>query len=105
MNFPPIWTVGAPGVQGAGVTGVHGPGVRTPAAAAVNEAVAGLAGLLQVPKGMMLANGLLSITVAASWFSTMTGGPIGMTTSCAGVRPMVQVIWAPMQTGVAIDGV
>lgn len=37
-------TVGAPGSQGAGVAGMHGIGVNTPAAAAVAIATIGFAG-------------------------------------------------------------
>ena len=61
----PISTVGLPGTQGAGVTGMHGIGVRTPKAAAVAAATVGLEGVVHMPKGRMLTIGLLSIMVAA----------------------------------------
>ena len=61
----PIRTAGEPGVQGAGVTGKHGIGVRTPRAAAVAAATAGFAGEIHIPKGATFVIGLLSRTVAA----------------------------------------
>lgn len=42
-GIPPSFTVALPGDQGAGVTGMHGMGVRTPSAAAVAAATLGLA--------------------------------------------------------------
>lgn len=51
-------TVGAPGIHGLLVMGVHGPGVNTPSAAAVSAAVAGFVSDMQTPKGMMFTNGL-----------------------------------------------
>lgn len=50
--------VGEPGAQGATVFGTHGIGVRTPAAAVVAEAVAGKAGQLHTPNGLMFTMGL-----------------------------------------------
>lgn len=38
-----IFNIGAPGAQGAAMTGMHGIGVSTPMAAAVAEATVGLA--------------------------------------------------------------
>src|SRR5688500_10825662 len=52
-----IITVGAPGTQGAGVTGMHGIGVSTPSAAAVAAATLGLARQVHAPNGMMLTIG------------------------------------------------
>ncbi len=66
----PTSAVGAPGTHGAGVTGVHAPGVSTPSAAAVWAAVIGLARLVHSPNGRMLTNGLLSMIVATGMFST-----------------------------------
>lgn len=61
----PIRMVGLPGTHGATVIGVQGAGVGTPRAAAVAAATAGLAGQEHRPKGHMLANGLLSMMLAA----------------------------------------
>lgn len=59
-------TVGEPGTQGAGVTGMHGIGVSTPSAAAVADATAGLASEVHIPNGRMLMTGLWSRMFAAS---------------------------------------
>lgn len=56
-GFPPINTVGDPGVQGAKVTGTQGMGVSTPLAAAVADATVGLAMEVHMPKGGMFAMG------------------------------------------------
>jgi hypothetical protein len=61
----PTMTVGEPGTHGAVVLGMHGMGVKTPIAAAVAEATVGLASDMHIPKGGMLAMGLLSMMVAA----------------------------------------
>jgi len=61
----PSMTVGDPVAQGAGVTGMQGIGVKTPAAAEVAEATVGLARLVHIPKGRMLTMGLLSMMLAA----------------------------------------
>lgn len=61
----PRGTVGAPATQGAGVTGMQGMGVRTPRAADVADATAGLAIELHIPNGMMLTMGMLSLMLAA----------------------------------------
>lgn len=53
----PIITVGAPGAHGAGITGMHGTGVRTPKAAVVAAATAGLAMDMHIPKGGMFTMG------------------------------------------------
>ena len=59
--------VGDPGVHGAAaVFGTHGIGVNTPAAAVVAEAVAGKAGQLQTPNGLIFTIGLLSRMYPAS---------------------------------------
>jgi hypothetical protein len=50
-------TVGAPGVQGAVVAGIHGMGVSTPKAAAVAAATVGLAGHMHMAKGMIFTMG------------------------------------------------
>lgn len=41
-------------------TGIHGPGVNTPKAAAVSEAVIGLAKLMHTPNGFIFKNGTKS---------------------------------------------
>ena len=60
----PIRTVGEPTIQGAGVTGIQGIGVRTPRAAAVAAATVGFARDWHKPNGMMFTIGLLSMTLA-----------------------------------------
>lgn len=93
----PIKTVGAPGAQGAVVTGTHGIGVSTPSAAAVAEATAGLEGVLHMPKVGMFTIGLKSMMLAA-------GGPpaivlfAGSTTSALGATPKLHAIIAPATT-------
>lgn len=52
-----IKTVGAPVTQGAGTTGTQGTGVRTPIAAEVAAATAGLANEVHSPKGRIFDNG------------------------------------------------
>jgi len=54
----PNKTVGAPGIQGAIVMGIHGIGVKTPKAAAVAAITIGFAAQLHTPKGMTLRKGL-----------------------------------------------
>ncbi len=61
----PSNTVGDPGIQGAGVTGVQGTGVGTPIAAAVADTKAGLVGDMHIPKGGILTMGLESMILAA----------------------------------------
>ncbi len=63
----PSSTVGDPGIQGAGVAGMHGTGVGTPIAAAVADTKAGLVGDMHMPNGGMLIMGLLSMILAAGW--------------------------------------
>ena len=63
-------TVGDPGAQGAAQAGTQGCGVRTPDAAAVALATAGLAIELHIPKVM---GGLgISMMVAANALDTIT---------------------------------
>ena len=54
----PIKTVGAPGAHGAGMTGTHGMGVRTPPAVAVAVATVGLVMEQHVPKVAILTIGI-----------------------------------------------
>jgi len=51
-------TVGAPGTQGAVVTGMQGIGVSTPMAAAVAAATVGFAGDMHMPNDMTFTMGL-----------------------------------------------
>ena len=97
-GLPPTIIVGDPGAHGATVLGMHGPGVSTPKAAAVNDAVAGLARLLHRPNGKMFTNGLLSMMLAAGLFSNITGGPVGTTSSVPGVNPNEQAMEAVATT-------
>jgi hypothetical protein len=60
-----IVTVAEPGAHGPAIIGVQGIGVRTPKAAAVAAATAGLAGERHIPKGGIFTKGLLSIIFAA----------------------------------------
>ncbi len=91
-----ISTVGHPGAQGADVTGVQGMGVSTPKAAAVAEATAGLAIDVHIPKGSILAKGLLSIMVAAGIvaFTLLVGRIINV----PGAAPKLHCRVAPLQT-------
>src|SRR3954451_17422479 len=90
----PTSTVGTPGVHGAGVIGVHGIGVRTPSAAAVAAATAGLAKLVHIAKGSTFRNGLLSMTLAIGVAPRTR--LIGSTMSDEGASPIVQLSVAPV---------
>jgi hypothetical protein len=79
-------TVMAPGIHGAGITGIHGIGVSTPMAAEVAEMTAGLATLRHIPKGKILTMGLLSMMFAAGWLLDMTI-LIGSTINALGAIP------------------
>ncbi len=92
-----IRAVGAPGAQGALVTGVQGCGVRTPNAAVVAAATAGLARELHIPKGAILIMGLLSVMFAAGLFST-NNLLSGSTESVDGAAPKVHCKVAPITT-------
>jgi len=81
-----IITVAEPGVHGAGITGVQGIGVRTPNAAAVAAATAGLAGERHIPNGGIFANGLKSIMLAAGCPSAIVLFK-GSTTKVLGATP------------------
>lgn len=60
-NF--VITVGFAGSHVPTGTGMQGPGVKTPKAAAVKAAVIGFAKLLQTPNGIILRNGTKSMIV------------------------------------------
>ena len=97
-----INTVGEPGAHGAGTTGTHGMGVRTPIAALVAAATVGLAMDIHMPKGGMFTIGLLSMILAA-------GGPpamvllTGSTIKELGATPKLHIIIAPLTTNCAIE--
>lgn len=74
---PLINTPGLQGTQGAAVWGTQGMGVRTPNAAAVAAATAGLAGQLHIPNGEMFTRGTLSFMVATG--SALADTPEGST--------------------------
>lgn len=85
-GFPHTITVGAPGAQGATVSGTHGMGVSTPRAAAVAAATVGLAGFEHIPNvgnllSMIVPAGILHI-VTVCWLATVSG---------AGATPKEQV--------------
>src|SRR5262245_60465123 len=89
--------VGIPGIQGPGVTGTQGIGVKTPAAAAVAAATVGLAIELHMPKGGILTMGAWSMMLAAGVPSSKI--VLGSTTmSVAGAAPNVHCSVAPMRT-------
>jgi hypothetical protein len=98
---PPTITVGEPGAQGAVVTGTQGTGVRTPRAAAVAAATAGLVGVIHMPKGMTFAIGILSMILAAGMPPAVTRF-LGNTTRLLGATPKLHVIIAPLQTSCPI---
>jgi hypothetical protein len=94
-----IWTFDAPGFQGLSITGIQGIGVKTPNAAAVAVATAGLAMEVHIPKDGMLIMGAKSIIVAANFPVTMTGEPLGMTIKELGAAPKgTHCKDAPIQT-------
>jgi hypothetical protein len=63
---PPALTFVDPGVQGAVMTGMHGCGVRTPAAAEVAAATCGFDGVVHMPNGATFIIGAKSTTRARS---------------------------------------
>lgn len=95
----PNKTVGEPGIHGAGVAGMQGTGVGTPAAAAVAATKAGLVGDIHIPKGMILTMGLLSMILAAGWLPVITRF-CGSTTSVLipGGTANMHFSTAPLQT-------
>ena len=92
-------TVGEPGVQGV-VTGTHGVGVSTPLAAAVADAVVGLAKDEHTPNGGMLVIGAKSMILAAGFFSAVTVGT--KTSKVDGAAPKVQDMVAVAVTNCAM---
>jgi len=88
VGLPPNNTVGPPGTQGAVVTGMQGIGVKTPNAAAVAAATAGLAGDMHMPNGMTFTMGTWSMMLASGWFPVLTRFT-GRTTKLLGAMPML----------------
>ena len=91
----PSKTVGAPGIQGDAVAGMHGIGVNTPSAAAVADATTGFAGHMHMPNGMMFTIGTWSIILAATCLPTMVR-LIGRTERTDGATPIVHIKLAVM---------
>jgi hypothetical protein len=102
-GIPPIRTVGAPGVHGATVFGMHGIGVNTPKAAAVAEATVGFASDIQTPKVGMFTIGLLSMMFAAGVPALVL--LVGSTLSALGAAPNVHIIIVPAVTSGGIKSV
>lgn len=96
-GMPPIMTVGDPGIQGETVAGTHGTGVRTPSAAEVAAATAGLAMLVHMPNGAMLTNGLWSMMFAAGSDDAIAR-LVGSTDSTLGATPNEHLSIAPVTT-------
>lgn len=90
-GLPAIRTVGDPGVQGPGVLGKQGMGVKTPIAAAVAAATCGLDIDMHIPNGAILTMGLLSMIVAAAGPPAFTI-PTGNTLRADGAAPKVHII-------------
>jgi len=87
-------TVGAPTIQGATVTGVHGTGVGVPIAAAVAAMNIGLEGDWHIPKGGIFTNGMWSRILAAIMLLVMTVLGVGM--SELGAMPKLHFIIPPI---------
>ena len=100
VGMLPVRIVGAPGNQGAGVTGTHGTGVGTPSLAAVAAIKVGFAGQLHIPNGGMLAIGA-ELMMFAKGMSTKTPD-VGSTFKVEGARPNGQVNTADVEIPRAI---
>lgn len=96
----PTNTFGLPGIHGVGVTGTQGIGVKTPKAAAVAAATAGLAGDVHMAKGGMFTKGLLSMMFATGVFFITRFS--GVTIRDDGAKPQVHFNTAPMGTIIAM---
>src|SRR3954464_488652 len=101
-GLPSRRTVMAPTTHGPGMTGTQACGVRTPIAAAVAAATAGLAGLLHIPNGMMFFMGMLSMMFAAGWLLDCTMCS-GVTIKVLGAMPIEHFNIAPLQTCSGIE--
>jgi hypothetical protein len=91
-------TLGTPGCQGVGVTGVHGTGVGTPSAAEVAAMNAGLDGEQHIGNGTMLVNGMLSMMTPLINELLRIGRGVGMNTEGAPPSEKVQVVTAVATT-------
>jgi hypothetical protein len=100
-GMPPIMQPVEPGVQGAGVTGMQGIGVKTPSAAAVADATVGLAIDMHIPKGGILVMGIWSMMLAAGVVALTLF--TGNTLSAEGATPKVHIMTAPEVTWVGIS--
>ncbi len=87
-------TVGAPTIHGAAVAGMQGMGVKTPEAAAVAPATAGLDSDWHMPNGRMFNIGTLSNMFAAIILLVITVLGVGM--SVLGATPKVHFIIPPI---------
>lgn len=96
-GFFAMVTLGSPAAQGAGITGVQGIGVNTPAAAAVAAATAGFARLVHMAKGRIFKKGILSIMVAAGILEALTQ-LVGRTIRLDGAIPKEHIQGAPFTT-------
>lgn len=99
-GWPPIMTVGDPGVQGPVGTGMQGCGVSTPSAAEVAEATWGFASDMHMAKGGMFTIGAMSMIFAA-------GGPppmawCGDALNALGAIPKLHWSIAPVTTRLGI---
>ena len=99
-GFPPTSTVGEPGAHGAEITGVHGIGVNTPAAADVAADTCGFAMDVHIPKGMIFVIGMLSMIDAAGILLHITLA-FGRTLSTDGAIPKLHINCAPEVTMIA----
>jgi len=97
LGMLPNKTVGAPIIHGAGVTGIHGIGVRTPSAAAVAAATIGFDGLLHIANVGILSIGTWSMMLAAGMLLVNTRFK-GRTTRLVGAAPKLHCSMAPLQT-------
>ena len=93
-GFPPTRTVGEPGAHGAEMTGTHGIGVKTPAAADVAADTCGFAMDVHIPKGIMFVIGTLSMIHAAGILLHITLA-FGRTLNTDGAIPKLHIICAP----------
>lgn len=95
-GMPPIMQVEEPGVQGDVVTGTQGIGVKTPRAAAVADATAGLAIDIHIPKVGIFVMGTKSMMFAAGAvaLTLLTGN----TFSADGAIPNEHIMTAPEVT-------
>jgi len=99
-GMPPIIQVAEPGVHGVVVTGMQGIGVKTPRAAAVADATAGLAIDMHIPKVGMFVIGIKSMMLAAGAVALTLF--TGSTLSAEGAIPNEHIMTAPAVTCVGI---